>query len=109
MIFFFLLFHKLVFAQINLTSYSNYPSYSNNSILFYDVTINQNGNEIFLSLGGSVITRTNVTDPNNVTKLGEYRWNGNFNISQISAFMRVHTKIISSDVVALMKYASSGT
>jgi hypothetical protein len=88
--FFFLLFHKLVFAQINFTYYFNYPYYFDPQTLFFDATLSKNGNEIFLSLERPVITRTNVTDPYNVTKLGEYRWNGDFNISQINPFYSFH-------------------
>ncbi len=39
--------------------------------------------------GGGRISRINVTDPNNITNLGYYRWSGNFGINQIYYFYSI--------------------
>ena len=59
----------------------------------YEMDINKDGTEVFMSLwqGGSIkIVRMNVTDPSNIYKLGEYRWTGQFGITQSYVFYATH-------------------
>ncbi len=40
-------------------------------------------------MGSGIISRTNVKNPANTSKLGQYRWNGNFGVTQSVAFYSV--------------------
>lgn len=59
----------------------------------FEMDINKDGTEVFMSLrqGGSIkIVRMNVTNPNNIYKLGEYRWTGQFGVTQSIVFYSTH-------------------
>jgi hypothetical protein len=59
----------------------------------FEMDLNEDASETFMSLwqGGAIkIVRMNVTDPNNIYKLGEYRWTGQFGVTQSYVFYSTH-------------------